>query len=88
MRQIELLKPERILVLAAQTLLGTEATIGSLRGRVHQLKTDAGPQIPVIVSYHPAYCCAARWKSPAPARPEAGRQPELTRIRAPSDFCD
>ena len=58
MRQIELLKPERILVLgrfAAQTLLGTEATIGSLRGRVHQLKTDAGPQIPVIVSYHPAY---------------------------------
>ena len=37
---------------AAQTLLGTEATIGSLRGRVHQLKTDAGPQIPVIVSYH------------------------------------
>ena len=57
MRQIELLKPERILVLgrfAAQTLLGTEATIGSLRGRV-QLKTDAGPQIPVIVSYHPAY---------------------------------
>lgn len=71
MRQIELLKPERILVLgrfAAQTLLGTEATIGSLRGRVHQLKTDAGPQIPVIVSYHPAYCCAARWKSPAPGK--------------------
>ena len=65
MRQIELLKPERILVLgrfAAQTLLGTEATIGSLRGRVHQLKTDAGPQIPVIVSYHPPTCCAARWK--------------------------
>ena len=58
MRQIALLKPERILVLgrfAAQTLLGTDATIGSLRGRVHQLKTDAGPQIPVIVSYHPAY---------------------------------
>ena len=52
---------------AAQTLLGTEATIGSLRGRVHQLKTDAGPQIPVIVSYHPP-CCAARWKSPAPGK--------------------
>src|SRR5690606_8356260 len=36
MRQIELLKPERILVLgrfAAQTLLGTDATIGNLRGR-------------------------------------------------------
>ncbi len=58
MRQIALLKPERILVLgrfAAQTLLGTDATIGSLRGRLHQLKTDEGVQIPVIVSYHPAY---------------------------------
>lgn len=58
MRQIALLKPERILVLgrfAAQTLLGTDATIGSLRGRVHHLKTDEGVQIPVVVSYHPAY---------------------------------
>lgn len=58
MRQIALLKPERILVLgrfAAQTLLGTDATIGSLRGRVHTLKTDEGVEIPVIVSYHPAY---------------------------------
>lgn len=58
MRQIALLKPERILVLgrfAAQTLLGTDATIGSLRGRVHALKTDEGVEIPVIVSYHPAY---------------------------------
>ncbi|MFY3130598.1 uracil-DNA glycosylase [Achromobacter ruhlandii] len=58
MRQIALLKPERILVLgrfAAQTLLGTDATIGSLRGRVHQMKTEEGREIPVIVSYHPAY---------------------------------
>ncbi|MFD4839467.1 uracil-DNA glycosylase [Achromobacter sp. NPDC058515] len=58
MRQIALLKPERILVLgrfAAQTLLGTDATIGSLRGRIHQLKTDEGAEIPVVVSYHPAY---------------------------------
>lgn len=58
MRQIALLKPERILVLgrfAAQTLLGTDATIGSLRGRIHQLKTDEGLQIPAVVSYHPAY---------------------------------
>lgn len=58
MRQIALLKPERILVLgrfAAQTLLGTDATIGSLRGRLHSLKTDEGAEIPVIVSYHPAY---------------------------------
>ncbi len=60
MGQIALLKPERILVLgrfAAQTLLGTDATIGNLRaGRVHHLKTlDEGVQIPVVVSYHPAY---------------------------------
>ena len=58
MRQIALLKPERILVLgrfAAQTLLGTDATIGSLRGRVHTLKSDEGVEIPMVVSYHPAY---------------------------------
>jgi DNA polymerase len=57
MRQIELLKPERILVLgrfAAQTLLGTDATIGSLRGRVHTVRAG-GRDIPVVVSYHPAY---------------------------------
>ena len=57
MRQIALLKPERILVVgrfAAQVLLGTDATIGSLRGRVHRLESD-GRTIPVIVSYHPAY---------------------------------
>jgi DNA polymerase len=57
MRQIALLKPERILVLgrfAAQTLLGTDAAIGSLRGRVHILKAD-GREIPMVVSYHPAY---------------------------------
>jgi DNA polymerase len=57
MRQIALLKPERILVLgrfAAQTLLGTDAAIGGLRGRVHTLRTD-GREIPVVVSYHPAY---------------------------------
>ena len=57
-RQIELIRPERILVLgrfAAQTLLGTDATIGSLRGRQHVWATDDGLNIPVIVSYHPAY---------------------------------
>ncbi len=57
MRQIELLKPERILVLgrfAAQALLNTDATIGSLRGRVHAVRAD-GRDIPVVVSYHPAY---------------------------------
>jgi DNA polymerase len=57
MRQISLVKPERILVLgrfAAQTLLGTDAPIGSLRGRLHTLQAD-GRDIPMVVSYHPAY---------------------------------
>src|SRR5690606_15371122 len=58
MRQIELLKPARILVLgrfAAQTLLGPDATIGSLRGRRQTLAAPDGREIPVVVSYHPAY---------------------------------
>jgi len=57
MRQLALLQPERILVVgrfAAQTLLETDATIGSLRGRVHTLRAE-GREIPVVVSYHPAY---------------------------------
>jgi uracil-DNA glycosylase len=52
-RQIDLIKPRLIIVLgkvAAQNLLGTDAGIGSLRGKLHQ---HAG--IPVIVTYHPAY---------------------------------
>jgi DNA polymerase len=52
-RQIELIKPKLIIALgktAAQNLLGTDASIGSLRGRLHR---HAG--IPVIVTYHPAY---------------------------------
>lgn len=57
MRQIALINPEMILVLgrfAAQTLLETDARIGSLRGKVHSLSV-AGRKVPVVVSYHPAY---------------------------------
>ena len=53
LRQIGLIQPRLILAMgrfAAQTLLGTDATIASLRGRVHQY---AG--VPLIVTYHPAY---------------------------------
>ena len=53
LRQIELIQPKLILAMgrfAAQTLLGTDATIASLRGRVHRY---AG--VPLIVTYHPAY---------------------------------
>ena len=52
-RQIELIQPRVILAMgrfAAQTLLGTEATIASLRGKVHQYMG-----VPLIVTYHPAY---------------------------------
>ncbi len=52
-RQIELIRPKLILAMgrfAAQTLLETEATIGSLRGKLHRYRG-----VPLIVSYHPAY---------------------------------
>jgi len=58
MRQIALVNPDCILVVgrfAAQTLLNTDAPVSALRGRVHTLKLEAGREIPVIVSYHPAY---------------------------------
>ena len=53
LRQIELIEPKLIVAMgrfAAQTLLNTDASIASLRGRVHQY---AGR--PLIVTYHPAY---------------------------------
>jgi DNA polymerase len=53
LRQIELIQPKLILAMgrfAAQTLLHTDATIASLRGKVHRY---AG--VPLIVTYHPAY---------------------------------
>jgi DNA polymerase len=52
-RQIQLIKPRLIVALgktAARNLLNTDASIGSLRGRLHQHEG-----IPVIVTYHPAY---------------------------------
>jgi uracil-DNA glycosylase family 4 len=52
-RQIELIKPKLIIALgkvAAQNLLHTDASLGSLRGRLHE---HSG--VPVIVTYHPAY---------------------------------
>lgn len=53
LQQIELIKPKLILAMgrfAAQTLLETDASIASLRRRVHRY---AG--VPLIVTYHPAY---------------------------------
>lgn len=54
-RQISLLKPKLILAvgrIAAQNLLGTDAPLGRLRGQKHYLNDG---QLPVVVTYHPAY---------------------------------
>ena len=54
-RQITLLQPRLILSVgrvSAHNLLGTEESVGRLRGRVHRF--DPG-DIPLIVTYHPAY---------------------------------
>ena len=52
-RQIALIEPRLVVALgrsAASTLLGVDASIASLRGRVHRLQGR-----PLIVTYHPAY---------------------------------
>jgi DNA polymerase len=57
-RQIELLRPRIILAMgrfAAQRLLGSDETIGRLRGQVHHWRLADGSEVPLIVTYHPAY---------------------------------
>jgi uracil-DNA glycosylase family 4 len=52
-RQIALVKPKIILAvgkIAAQHMLASDATVGSMRGSVHQ-----HGDIPLVVTYHPAY---------------------------------
>ena len=52
-RQIALVRPRLIVALgrsAATTLLAVDASIASLRGRVHRYQG-----VPLIVTYHPAY---------------------------------
>jgi len=52
-RQVELIQPRLILAMgrfAVQTLLSTDASISSLRGKVHAYRG-----VPLIVTYHPAY---------------------------------
>lgn len=54
-RQIALVNPAIIMVvgrIAAHNLLQVDTPLGRLRGTVHQLP---GSDVPVIVSYHPAY---------------------------------
>src|SRR5262249_7352829 len=57
LRQVELVQPGVIVVMgrfAAQSLLRTDATIASLRGRTHHIEVG-GRRVPIIVTYHPAY---------------------------------
>ncbi|HEX9794781.1 MAG TPA: uracil-DNA glycosylase [Planctomycetota bacterium] len=87
--QIAILAPDLILALgrhAANHLLGTNASLGSLRGRLHS-RPGGGP--PVLVTFHPAYLLrdpAAKgdcWQDiqiamqhlgiPVPARSASGR---------------
>lgn len=52
-RQIALIQPKLIVALgktAVMRLLGTEASLASLRGKVHRYKDT-----PLVVTYHPAY---------------------------------
>jgi uracil-DNA glycosylase len=52
-RQIDLLQPKLIVALgktAAVRLLNTEASLASLRGKLHRYRG-----IPLVVTYHPAY---------------------------------
>jgi DNA polymerase len=54
-RQITLVAPRVILAVgrvAAQNLLGAEGTLGRMRGRIHHYGAQ---EIPLVVTYHPAY---------------------------------
>lgn len=56
-RQIDHLQPVRILAmghLAAQALLGLDAPLDDLRGKVHQLRSASGRMIPLVATWHPA----------------------------------
>jgi uracil-DNA glycosylase family 4 len=54
-RQIALIRPRLILAvgrIAMHNLLGTDSSLGRMRGRVHEF---GGLKTPLIVTYHPAY---------------------------------
>jgi DNA polymerase len=58
-RQIALVRPKLLLVvgrIAAQKLLASDAPLGSLRQKTHAF---GGAQVPLVVTYHPAYLLRA-----------------------------
>ena len=57
MRQLQLVDPAIVVLLgrfAAQSMLGSDASIASLRGRLHRIRVG-DRQVPAVVTYHPAY---------------------------------
>ncbi len=72
-KQIQLIKPKLILCLgltAAENLLGTTGSLGSLRGRVLQYEG-----IPLMVTYHPAALLRnPNWKRPTWEDVQAARK--------------
>ncbi len=60
-RQIEFIQPKIILAvgkIAAQNLLGSDATIGHMRESQHERQDDSAYEfkgVPLVVTYHPAY---------------------------------
>jgi len=82
-RQLELIRPRLILAMgrfACQTLLATDASIASLRGRLHRYRG-----VPLIVTYHPAYLLrtlpdkAKAWEDLCFARRTMAELPPCTR---------
>ena len=74
---MSLIRPEIIIALgrsAATTLLNVDASIASLRGRVHRYQG-----VPLVVTYHPAYLLrnladkAKAWEDLLLARRVAGK---------------
>jgi len=70
-QQLRLLNPKMILCvgrISAQSLLQTDASVGRLRGRVHEYvikDSEAGERtVPLIVTYHPAYLLRQPDKKP------------------------
>jgi DNA polymerase len=87
-RQIELLQPRVIIALgrsAANTLLSVDATLSSLRGRLHRYRG-----FPLIVTYHPAYLLrnlpdkAKAWEDLCLARTTLRRLPSNGDLNLPA----
>jgi uracil-DNA glycosylase family 4 len=83
-KQIALIQPKLIIAMgrfAAQTLLNSDASIASLRGRHHQY---AG--LPLIVTYHRRICCETFRTNPRPGKTSSlpGGRCKVFRFRVPT----